>query len=171
MENTFEKNIIPDNEEARLRALYRYQLLENLPERYFTNLARIIAQTFNTPIALVSLVDKEQVNFPGNYGMGDTRQVPRGLSLCSLAVLEENPTIFEDAGKDPCLLANPLVSGSFGLRFYAGAPIVTEDGYAIGTVCVVDKKPRTFSEPEKQMLQEFARTVMQELDIRLDMLR
>jgi hypothetical protein len=117
MENTFEKNIIPDNEEARLRALYRYQLLENLPERYFTNLARIIAQTFNTPIALVSLVDKEQVNFPGNYGMGDTRQVPRGLSLCSLAVLEENQPFLKMQEKTPVCSPTHWLVAALGYAF------------------------------------------------------
>src|SRR5215218_6654503 len=69
MKNTFSKDIIPFNEKARLQALYRYRVLENLPDRYFGNLARIIAQTFDAPIALISLVDEMEVNFPGNYGM------------------------------------------------------------------------------------------------------
>ena len=167
MENTFGKNIIPGNEKERLKALHRYKLLDSLPEGYFTNLAYIIAQAFNTPIALVSLVDAEQVLFPGNVGMPNTQQVSRGVSLCSLAVLEKEPTIFNDALKEPCLLANPLVSGNFGLRFYAGAPMLTDDGYAIGTVCIVDKEPRSFSEKEKEMLQLFARTAMEELEARL----
>jgi hypothetical protein len=108
MKNHFGKDIIPGNEEERLKAIRAYDLLDSLPEGYFTNLAHIIARTFNTPIALVSIVDKETVLFPGNYGMESTKVVSRGLSLCSLAVLDESPTIFPDALKEPCLLANPL---------------------------------------------------------------
>jgi GAF domain-containing protein len=170
MKNTFGKNLIPENEEARLKALARYKLLKNLPKNYFTNMANIMAKTFDTPIALVSLVDKDEVLFPGNAGMVGTTQVPRNLSLCSLAILETQPTVFENALEEPCLLTNPLVAGEFGLRFYAGAPIITADGYAIGTVCVVDKEPRSFSENERQMLKGFARTAMQELDFRLNLL-
>ena len=169
--NTFGKNIIPENEEERLKALYRYKLLKNLPEGYFSNLAHIIARVFNTPIALVSLVDKEEVVFKGNVGMEGTDKVPRGQSLCSLAILDPEPTVFVDSLNEPCLLANPLVTGEFGLRFYAGAPIVTDDGFAIGTVCVVDKEPRTFSEKEEEMLKSFAKTAMSELKTRLKMLQ
>ena len=78
IEITFDKNILTDNSEVPLRALYRYKLLEGLPEMYFTNLARTNAQTFQTPVALVSLVDKDRVSFPGNYGLTDTQQVPKG---------------------------------------------------------------------------------------------
>src|SRR5687767_7988265 len=170
MVNTFGRNIIPENEMLRLDALYRYKLLEDLPERYFTNLVQIIAKTFDTPIALVSFVDKEEVLFPGNYGMRDTTQVSRGLSLCSLAILDENLTVFENALEEPCLIANPLVAGEFGLRFYAGAPIITVDGFPIGTVCIVDKEPRKLTETEETMLREFASMVIDELDTRLSLL-
>jgi GAF domain-containing protein len=171
MENTFGKNIIPENDADRIRALYRYKLLDNLPERYFSNLARIIATTFNTPIALVSFVDQNEVTFPGNHGMPGTTHVPRGMSLCSLAILDEHPTVIENALEEPCLLSNPLVAGEFGLRFYAGAPIVTEDGYAIGAVCIVDKEPRTFQKQEENILNEFASAVMLELDARVQLLK
>lgn len=170
MENTFGRNIIPANEKERLKALYRYKLLDNLPERYFTNLAQIIAKTFDTPIALVSFVDSEEVIFPGNFGMRETDQVSRGLSLCSLAILDENPTVFENALEEPCLLSNPLVAGEFGLRFYAGAPIKTLDGFQIGTVCIVDKEPRNLTQTEQDMLKEFAVMAMEELDMRVKML-
>jgi len=89
------------------------------------------------------------------------KNIDRGISLCSLAVLDPEPTIFEDATKEPCLLANPLVAGEFGLKFYAGAPLITPDGYNIGTVCVVDKKPRTFSELEQELLVQFSKAAME----------
>jgi GAF domain-containing protein len=162
------KNLIPENEPERLKIVERY--LTIIPEGYFVNLANIMARTFNVPIALISFVDKTQVSFPGNYGMEEVKVVPRGLSLCSLAILEETPTVFEDALKEPCLLANPLITGSFGLRFYAGAPILTHDGYAIGTACIVDKEPRAFSSEDISMLEYFAKVAMQEVQIRDQML-
>src|SRR5688572_6869123 len=100
MENGFEgRNIIPPNEEERLRALRRYQLLQDLPQGYFSNLASIMALTFDTPIALVSLVTADTVLFPGNIGLPDTPGLPRNVSLCSLAILNDTPTIFTDAVK------------------------------------------------------------------------
>src|SRR5688500_17354368 len=86
MDNTFGRDIIPFDEQERLQALERIKLLNEIPQGYFDTLAQIIAQTFNVPIALVSLVGKETVEFPGNSGMGGTTEVPRGVSLCSLAI-------------------------------------------------------------------------------------
>jgi GAF domain-containing protein len=150
--------------------LQRYRLIEAIPDGYFNRLANIIARTFGVPIALVSLVEQNEVEFPGNFGMTDTKTVSRGLSLCSLAILDDSPTIFNDALKEPCLLTNPLVTGSFGLRFYAGAPILTYDNFAIGTVCVVDKMQREFGDMDKQLLQYFAHLAMQEMETRFTLL-
>lgn len=161
MQNVFNKNIIPSNEVARLKSLRSYQILDSTPELFFNNLAQIIAQCFQSPIALISLVDSDQVFLKANVGMDGTRHVPRGISLCSLAIMEQEPTIFQDTLKEPCLLANPLVAGEFGMRFYAGAPIVSPEGFAIGTVCVVDKKPRKFSDMDQDLLVLFAGSVME----------
>lgn len=165
--NTFGREIIPKNDEARTAALHRYEIIDTPPEDSFEKIARLAQSIFNTPIALVALVDKEDVFFKANVGMGDTRKVARGTSLCSLAVADEKLVVFEDATQDPCLLHNPLVAGSFGLRFYAGAPITTHDGYAVGTVCIVDHTPRSFSEEQRNMLQQLADLVMNELELRL----
>ena len=170
MENFFNKDIIPPNEAERLQALQRYRLIEAIPDGYFNRLANIIARTFAVPIALVSLVEQTEVQFPGNFGMTGTKKVSRGMSLCSLAVLDDSPTVFKDALKEPCLLTNPLVTGGFGLRFYARAPILTPDNFAIGTVCVVDKMPREFSDMDKQLLQYFAHLAMQEMETRFVLL-
>jgi GAF domain-containing protein len=161
MTNTFGKPIIPDNEEQRIKALRYYTTLQQLPERFFNNLAHIIAQTFNTPIALISLVEEDNVFFKGNFGMESVANADRGVSLCSLAILDNDPIVFTDALKEPCLLANPLVAGDFGLRFYAGAPITTPEGFHIGTVCVVDKKPRAFTQNERDLLVQFANNAME----------
>lgn len=160
MNNSFGKSIIPENDEERIIALESYSILNSLPEGFFNNLAQIVAKTFDAPIALISLVDREQVFFKANVGMPGVTHVDRGISLCALAVLDSEPTIFEDATKEPCLLTNPLVAGEFGLQFYAGAPIITADGYNIGTVCVVDKKTRKFSEEDQELLKLFANSAM-----------
>lgn len=166
MDNKFGIEIIPENENERLEALRYYNVLNNLPDRYFTNLAHIIAATFNTPIALITLVSKEDVIFKGNAGMEGVEKVDRGISLCSLAILNPKPTVFNNALDEPCLLSNPLVVGEFGLRFYAGAPITTPGGFHIGSVCVVDKEPRQFSDNEKVILQRFAENAMHEIEMR-----
>jgi signal transduction histidine kinase len=165
--NTFGIDIIPSNEHERIDALRSYYILDTPPEPAFDNLAHILAEDFEVPIALISLVDTDQVFFKANVGLPDVKQVNRGLSLCSLAILSEEPTIFEDALVEPCLIKNPLVQGEFGLRFYAGAPIITPDGFNIGTVCIVDKKERYFSEKEKKRLQRYAEVIMHELEVRL----
>jgi GAF domain-containing protein len=166
VKNTFGKNIIPDNEHQRLNALKYYDVLKNLPVNYFDAQAEIIAIAFNTPIALISIVADDKVYFKGNVGMPGVTKVDRGVSLCSLAILSKEPTIFTDALQEPCLLTNPLVAGDFGLRFYAGAPITTPDGLHLGAVCIVDVEPRDFTNDEQKMLVHFAESVMSELEVR-----
>ena len=166
MPNSFGKPIIPPNEKLRLETLNSYVTLNGYPDKYFNRIAKIIAQTFKTPIALISLVGSETVEFKGNFGMENTKSADRGVSLCSLAILDDAPTIFEDAAKEPCLLNNPLVAGDFGLKFYAGVPLQTEDGINIGTVCIVDKEPRKMSENEIELLSRFSNDVMKELKYR-----
>ncbi len=167
MENTFGINIIPENDDARIAVLKRYKILDTPPEHAFDNVAKLATQIFNVPISLVSLVDTEQVFFKANVGMGNARSTSRGLSLCSLAVLKDEVTVFEDAVHEPCLLANPLVSGAFGLKFYAGAPLITHDGFLIGTMCIVDKVARNFSEADRNILAGLAKIVMDEIELRL----
>ncbi|KQT18126.1 hypothetical protein ASG31_05170 [Chryseobacterium sp. Leaf404] len=78
--------------------------------------------------------------------MGNVQKTNRGKSLCALAVLDKNVTVFEDALKESCLLSNPDVTGDFGLRFYAGAPLISDDGHLIDTLCIIDEKSRTFDD-------------------------
>ena len=167
MENTFGINIIPDNDQERVKALKRYKILDTPPEGAFDNVARLATQIFKVPISLVSLVDSEQVYFKANVGMGKVRTMDRGLSVCSLAVMQEGVTVFENAKEEPCLLANPNVAGEFGLNFYAGAPITTFDGFRIGTLCIIDKTSRVFDENSRKIMESLARIVMDEIELRL----
>lgn len=152
MGETLIYDIIPQNDAQRVEALKRYEILDTPPEESFNNIVRIIAAVFNTPIALISLVDKDRVFFKGNVGMPGVKNTSRDVSLCAFAVLSNEPTVFEKPLEELCLLTNPLVQGKFGLRFYAGAPLTTSDGYNIGSVCIIDRKERTFSESDKSLL-------------------
>lgn len=167
MENSFGMNIIPENDIRRIEALRRYQILDSPPEHAFDNVAKLATEIFGVPISLISLVDANKVFFKANIGMGNSRVVDRGDSLCSLAVMNTEVTVFENAPDEPCLMANPNVAGSLGLKFYAGAPLITRDGFHIGTVCVIDKEPRAFSPKEKVILEGLARIVMDEIELRL----
>ncbi|RNL56648.1 GAF domain-containing protein [Pedobacter jejuensis] len=167
MDNTFGKNIIPDNDELRIEALKRYKILDTPPENAFDNVAKLATQIFDVPVSLISLVDAEQVYFKANIGMGNVKSTSRGVSLCSLSILDKNVTVFENAPTEPCLLTNPNVAGSFGLRFYAGAPLTTADGFRIGTLCIIDKTPRTFDEKSRVILESLAKIVMDEIELRL----
>jgi hypothetical protein len=164
--NTFGIPIIPDNDVQRIAALKRYDIVDTPPEASFNKIAELAIKIFKVPIALIALVDAERVYFKANIGMSNVKSVERGISLCSLAILNDEATVFEDAVKEPCLLANPLVAGSFGLKFYAGAPLKTYNNFNIGTICLVDKKPRIFSETERKMLEDLASIVMNEIELR-----
>jgi GAF domain-containing protein len=166
IENTFGKEIIPANDTERLQVLRRYRIMDTPSEASFDNIAKLATQIFNVPISLVSLVDAERVFFKANIGMGKAKESNRGKSLCALAVLDPGVTVFEDALKEPCLMVNPNVAGDFGLRFYAGAPLITYDGFLIGTLCIIDKQPRVFTKNEENILQGLAVAVMDQIELR-----
>ncbi|WP_345949220.1 ATP-binding protein [Mucilaginibacter sp. PAMB04274] len=167
MDNTFATNIIPDNDEERVAALRRYRILDTPTEKAFDSIVELATEVFEVPMAFVSLVDADQVFFKAAVGMGNSRSGDRGHCLCSLGVLNPQCTIIENALIDPVLVNNPLVHSDFGLRFYAGAPLTTHDGFAIGTVCLVDTQPRTFDEHHERMLQKMAKVTMQQIELRL----
>jgi GAF domain-containing protein len=160
MKNTFGENIIPDNEAERLNVLKQYDLKDPHVKNGLDKIAKLAARIFNVPIALATIVDKEEVRFIGNVGMENTSKVSRGISLCSLAILDDSLTIFENPVQEPCLLANPLVHGEFGLKFYAAWPIMTEDEFKIGSVCIVDKQQRFFSQSQIAVLEDLAALAM-----------
>lgn len=165
MDNTFGIPIIPDNENERLNKLHSLNVLNSYEENgTFKHIAAIASRMFNVPIALVNFVDKDYVYTKARVGVDATDKVSRGISLCSLAVLRSDVTVFENAREEPCLLANPMVTGDFGLQFYAAAPLTTSDGYNIGAVCIVDKEPREFPESDQKMLQSLASIVMEDIE-------
>lgn len=159
--------LIPDNDEARLAALHRYQVLDATNERIFNELAYITAQLFQAPIALLSLIEEDEVFFKGNYGLPGTDKTERRLSMCSASVLFDESYVLNDLDTAPCQLTDPLLAQQLNLRFYAGHAIKTDDGYNIGTLCVIDRKPRSFSAAEDRLLTTLAGVAKRLLDLRL----
>lgn len=165
MNNTFGKPIIPDNEEERVAKLHSLNILDTYEEEGpFKHITSIAARIFNVPIALLNLVDRDRVWTKTDVGIGHPQSISRGISLCSLSILKNGITVFEDAKTEPCLMANPMVTGEFGLEFYAAAPLTTSDGYNIGALCIVDKNPRTFSDSDQKSLATLASAAMEEIE-------
>ncbi|QNF32612.1 GAF domain-containing protein [Adhaeribacter swui] len=165
MNRTFDQPLIPANESERLRALRRITSTNQYQENgTFKHVAAMAARMFEVPIALVNLVEEHQVITMAGVGQAVGTEVPREISLCSLSILDDQVTFFKDAKNEPCLLANPMVHGEFGLQFYAAAPLKTKLGINIGALCIVDKTPRTFSEIDQRILENLATIVMDELE-------
>ncbi len=158
--------VLPDNEAERIQAVRRYDVLDTPPDGVFDRIAAMAARVFAVPIAIVSVVDTDRIWFKAHHGL-EVVEIDRVPGLCASAILHNEPWIVTDAANDPRTLANPLVAGEFGLRFYAGAPLTTSDGYNLGTVCVIDHAPRQVTVEEGQLLKDLAALVVNELELRL----
>ena len=156
--------IRPTQEAERLRAVRRYDILDTPPDGAFDRVTRLAASILAVPIAIISIVDEDRIWFKSKVGV-DVRQVDRVPGLCASAILQDEPWIIEDARRDPRSLANPLVAGDFGLQFYAGAPLRTHDGFNLGTMCVLDRHPRSFLHRDRQVLEDLAAIVVDELEL------
>jgi GAF domain-containing protein len=157
---------MPVNEQQRIEALNRYNILDTPPDGSFDHITKLASTLFNVPIALITLVDTDRIWFKSAYGLS-VGQINRDPGLCASAILSNDAYVVENAIDDPRTMANPLVAGQFGLRFYAAAPLQTNEGYNLGTLCIIDKEPKAFSEKEKEILQQLASIVMDEMEMRL----
>ena len=157
---------LPENEAGRLEALRRYAILDTPPDGAFDHITAVAADLFKVPIAIVSLVDHDRIWFKSKYGL-DAQQLDREPGLCASAILSPEVYHVRDAIQDVRTLANPLVAGEFGLRFYAAAPLRTHDGFNLGTVCIIDKQPRDLAPAETGMLKKLAALVMDQMELRL----
>lgn len=153
---------IPEDEEARLASLNSLGILDTLPEERFDRLTRMAKRLFGVPIALVSLVDEDRQWFKSSVGL-DTSETPRDISFCGHAILGSETFIIADASKDERFADNPLVSDAPDIRFYAGCPLRSVDGSKLGTLCVIDQKPRSISDDDLEILQDLATMVEREL--------
>jgi len=155
------------SEEQRLAALAAYELMDTPPEPEFEEISFLAASLFRTPVALVSLVDRDRQFFKSVVGDDYPRETPRGMSFCNFAVLSHDIVVIEDATRDPRVADNPLVTGGPGIRFYAGAPLITPDGHAIGTVCAIDFHPHyDVSATDIKALQHLATQTMRQMELR-----
>jgi len=152
---------IPPDENARIEVLRALNILDTPPEERFDRLTRLARRAFNAPISTVTMVDTNRQWFKSCGGI-DLRETPREISFCAHAILYDEMLVVENAAKDERFKDNPIVSHAPKLRFYAGCPLVV-NGYRIGTVCVIDMKPRTFSEEDRQILRDLARLAEQEI--------
>ena len=158
--------IVPRDEAERLAAVRRFRILDTPPDGAFDRITRLAARAFDVPIAIVSIVDHDRIWFKSRHGL-EVEQVDREPGLCASAILHDRPWIVADAKLDPRALTNPLVRGELGLRFYAGVPLRTSDGHNLGTLCVIDTKPRKATEEELATLEDLAGIVVDELEVRL----
>lgn len=154
-----------NGEQRRLEALYRFGILDSLPEPQFNRLVALAAQFFDMPMASVTFVDERRQWFKAQIGLGCSES-PRAVSFCSLAIAQEGVMVIPDATQDARLRTFANVTGDPHLRFYAGAPLITPDGHKLGTFCVLDQRPREFSPEQAASLESFAAMAMDELNLR-----
>jgi len=155
---------VPFNEARRLRALQQLDILDTVPEKRFDRITRLAQRFFNVPIALVTLIDSDRQWFKSSMGL-DVNETPRDISFCGHTILEDETFVVTDAATDPRFSDNPLVTGSPRIRFYAGQPLKVQTGERIGTLCIIDNKPRAFGADDIATLKDLAGLVEQELGI------
>jgi len=156
---------IPKNEAKRIKVLWQYEVLDTVPEEVFDELTALASHICGAPIALITLVDENRQWFKSAVGV-NLKETARDVSICAHTILQSDLLIIPDTMLDDRFKDNPLVTASPKIRFYAGAPLVTPDGYALGTLCVVDLVPHEMTADQKQALRVLARHVMTQLELR-----
>ncbi|EIJ0968932.1 sensor domain-containing diguanylate cyclase [Vibrio vulnificus] len=152
----------PDNEPQRIADLHSLHILDTAAEERFDRITRIARRLFDVPIALVSLVDEDRQWFKSCIGL-NASETPRDISFCGHAILGTDTLIVEDASQDARFADNPLVTGEPHIRFYAGVPLMFEHSSCLGTLCIIDSKPRTLNEDERLDLIDLAKMAEREL--------
>ncbi len=166
MQNPPTTFLMPDDEDARLACLPEYDILSTQPEAEYDELTRLAAETFDAPICLVSIIGRDVQWLKAHCGL-DADRTARDVSFCTHTILSAEPLIVLDATGDKRFADNPFVTGEPHIRFYAGAPIINQDGVRLGAFCILDQAPRTgFGEAERRLLVKFARIVSERLDAR-----
>ncbi len=153
---------MPPNEQERLAALYELLLIDTPPERRFDTIVEFAASEFDVPICLVTLLDHERQWFKARVGL-EVCSTPRDISFCGHAILQEEVMVVPDAEADERFIDNPLVISEPHIRFYAGAPLALAPGVSVGTLCIIDTKPRTLDAVELSILSSLRDLLVLEL--------
>jgi signal transduction histidine kinase/ActR/RegA family two-component response regulator len=157
---------LPENEDERIAALHRYEILDTLPEQAFDRITRLASTILGAPISLISLVDSQRQWFKSRHGI-DVHETPRDAAFCAYVVQTNNVLVINNASEDMRFCSNPLVTGAPHIRFYAGAPLTTADGFTLGSLCVIDHKPHDdITERELGILRDLAALAVDEIEIR-----
>jgi signal transduction histidine kinase len=156
---------LPGNEADRLAALYELHVLDTAPEKDFDDIVKLASTVCGTPMSLVSLIDVDRQWFKAKIGT-DLTETPRDLSFCGHAILGRDVLVVPDTREDPRFADDPAAGMDGGVRFYAGAPLMTSDGFALGTLCVMDAVPRRLDNEQVQALRALARQVTSQLELR-----
>lgn len=154
---------VPENESERLRRLRRYGILDTPPDPRFDRIARLAGRLLDCPIALISLVDEHRQWFKARVGL-EASETSRADAFCAHTIMGEEVLVVNDAASDPRFSENPLVLGEPDIRFYAGAPLTLSGGLGMGTLCVIDRKPRELDEAGREVLVDLARMVVDAME-------
>ena len=157
---------VPADEAERIEELQKYHILDTEPEGEYDDLVFLASKICGTPIALMSLVDTQRQYFKSRIGL-DVTETPRDVAFCAHAIMQKEMMVVPDALKDQRFAGNPLVTADPNIRFYAGAPLITPMGHAMGTLCVIDRVPRTLNESQQEALQALGRQVVALLQLRM----
>ena len=157
---------LPSNEPERLYALNQYQIMDTEDEECFNDLVQLAASICNVPISIISLLDDKRSWFKSAHGVERGAEVDRKFSICSHAILQPEVFIVEDTNLDERFVDNPTLNGDLNVRFYAGAPLKTSDGHILGTLCILDSKPRKLEQGQIEALRILAHQVMAHLELR-----
>lgn len=163
-----EESPVTKDEAQRIAKLKGYDVLDTLPEKLYDDISAIASYICDTPVALISLIDKDRQWFKSKVGL-DAEQTPRSVAFCAHAIHSHDLFYVPDATKDKRFHDNPLVTGEPKVIFYAGAPIVTPEGHSMGTLCVIDSKPRELNDVQKNMLTRLSNQVASNLELRLQL--
>lgn len=156
--------IVPGDEIERIEALHAIGVLDSPQDWAFDRLTELACKYFDTPIAIVTLVDSDRIWFKSCHGIDDIRQIDRGPGLCASAIMQDETYVCSNLLEDPYSVSNPLVAGDLALRFYAAAPLRTKDGHNLGTFCVLDRVPREFSQEQSSDLKLFAELAISQME-------
>jgi signal transduction histidine kinase len=156
---------LPENELDRLHALIQCRILDTAPEETFDDIVRIAAQVCDTPFAFVSLIDSDRQWFKAKFGL-DVSEAPRNYAFCAHTILQADPLIVSDTQLDHRFKDNPFVIADPHIRFYAGVPLTTPEGYGLGSLCVIDQEPRELTAQQIEALEALGRQVKRQLELR-----